>query len=577
MIAVVADPSQESVVREFFELFKTPWEFYRPGHSYDAVISSDPSAARQVSARLFIQYGSTKTQFDEETQSEIGPPHTGRDLLFGGVRLPIYGDVATFATGAGILKEASSGKPVLQVRQVEDKIFVRVGYDLFEEIGRLLIAGQPSENAPVPALDLHIQLLRQVIVCSGIALAEIPPVPHGFPFIVCLTHDLDHACIRRHWFDATISGFLYRATLGSALKVARGRLPLRKLVVNCAAVAKLPLVYMGLAKDFWYGFDRYLELEAGRPSTFFVVPFENYPGRSASATARGLNRRSASATARSLNRRSGQGRAGEAPRARATRYDVSHISEKIPRLIRSGCEVAVHGLDAWYEASKGREEAARVSENASTQASGVRMHWLYSDERSPSVLEQAGFAYDSTVGYNDTVGYRAGTGQIFKPLAVNRLLELPMHVMDTALFYPSYLNLSERAAWARLMPIFDYARNHGGVVTINWHDRSIAPERLWGDFYLQILQELSSRGAWFATATQAVSWFRGRRAVAFESDDRSGLRVTIAAHSDPRMPGYILRVHRPQSLSALDSISRSSKDSYQDMPLSDNVQVITAN
>lgn len=555
MIAVVADPSQESVVREFFELFKTPWEFYRPGHSYDVVISSDPSAAPLVSARLFIQYGSRKTQFDEEAQSEVGPPLTGRDLLFGGVRVPIYGDVATFATVAGILKEASSGKPVLHVRQVEEKILVRVGYDLFEEIGQLLIAGQPSENAPVPALDLHIQLLRQIVVCSGIALAEIPPVPHGFPFIVCLTHDLDHACIRRHWFDATISGFVYRATLGSALKVARGRMPLRKLVVNCAAVAKLPLVYMGLAKDFWSEFDRYLELEAGRPSTFFVVPFENYAGRSAT---------------------------GEAPRARATRYDVSHISEKIPRLIRSGCEVAVHGLDAWCEASKGREEAARVSENASTQASGVRMHWLYSDERSPGVLEQAGFAYDSTVGYNDTIGYRAGTGQIFKPLAVKRLLELPMHVMDTALFYPSYLNLSESAAWARLTPIFDNARNHGGVVTINWHDRSIAPERLWGDFYLQILQELSSRGAWFATATQAVSWFRGRRAAAFESDDRNGLRVTIAAHSEPRMPGYVLRVHRPQSLSSLDSTvgffaSGTSEDLYQDTPLSDNVQVFTAN
>ena len=29
MIGVIADPAEADVVREFFELFKTPWEFYR--------------------------------------------------------------------------------------------------------------------------------------------------------------------------------------------------------------------------------------------------------------------------------------------------------------------------------------------------------------------------------------------------------------------------------------------------------------------------------------------------------------------------------------------------------------------
>ena len=31
MIGVIADPAEHNVVREFFELFKTPWEFYRAG------------------------------------------------------------------------------------------------------------------------------------------------------------------------------------------------------------------------------------------------------------------------------------------------------------------------------------------------------------------------------------------------------------------------------------------------------------------------------------------------------------------------------------------------------------------
>ena len=78
---------------------------------------------------------------------------------------------------------------------------------------------------------------------------------------------------------------------------------------------------------------------------------------------------------------------------------------------------------------------------------GIRMHWLLRDARTPSVLENAGYAYDSTVGYNETVGYRAGTTQVFRPQGVRRLLELPLHIQDGALFYPQQLDLSEADAW----------------------------------------------------------------------------------------------------------------------------------
>ena len=49
---------------------------------------------------------------------------------------------------------------------------------------------------------------------------------------------------------------------------------------NWVAAIKLPFVYIGLAKDFWRDFDdRYLESEKGLPSTFFVIPRKNYPGK----------------------------------------------------------------------------------------------------------------------------------------------------------------------------------------------------------------------------------------------------------------------------------------------------------
>ena len=72
------------------------------------------------------------------------------------------------------------------------------------------------------------------------------------------------------------------------------------------------------------------------------------------------------------------------------------------------------------------------------------------------------------MGYNETVGYRAGTTQAYKPLEASRLLELPLHVMDTALFYPAYLGLSparrgrSSAGWWRMLSsLGDASRSTG--------------------------------------------------------------------------------------------------------------------
>ena len=155
--------------------------------------------------------------------------------------------------------------------------------------------------------------------------------------------------------------------------------------------------------------------------------------------------------------------------------------------------MGVHGIDAWCDASKGRLEREAVQSVTGKPEIGVRMHWLYSNEESPVLLEQAGFSYDSTVGYNQTVGYRAGTTQVFRPLNVERLLELPMHVMDTALFFPDYMNLKPSQARVILDDMVANCVRFGGVLTVNWHDRSIAPERLWDQTYRELLDGYAAR------------------------------------------------------------------------------------
>src|ERR1700730_2554504 len=434
MIGVIADAAEHQVVREFFELFKAPWEFYREDRQYDVLLCAGDGRF-EATAKLVLFYAGKKRAFDDEQKFQ-----TAREcqhpcmLAYQGKRIPIYGDTITFAGQANALLTKEDPPECAAYRgEARGRVLVRIGYDLFSEVRSLLTVGQPPANASLPALDLHIAFLRDLITGCGVPLVEIPPVPDGHQFLACLTHDVDHPAIRQHKLDHTMFGFLYRAVLGSLRNLIRGRMSVQDLLTNWAAALKLPFVYLGLAKDFWREFDtRYLELEKGLRSTFFVIPFRNQPGKNSR---------------------------GPAPMLRAARYGAQDISDAIHRLTTAGCEVGLHGIDAWIDSSRGREEVSEIRRLTGASAIGVRMHWLYYDQQSPAVLEAAGLAYDSTIGYNETVGYRAGTTQVYKPLDASQLFELPLHVMDTALFYPSHLGLSPQQAEEMLGQMVDNAVN----------------------------------------------------------------------------------------------------------------------
>jgi hypothetical protein len=175
------------------------------------------------------------------------------------------------------------------------------------------------------------------------------------------------------------------------------------------------------------------------------------------------------------------------------------------------------------------------------------MHWLLRDEGTYRVLDESGFAYDSSDGYNETIGYRSGTTQVFRPLGTRRLLELPMHIQDGSLFHSSRLDLSEREAWKQCGRMIDNAGKFGGVLTLLWHDRSHGPERFWGEFYARLVEKLRSFDVWFGSAGQVVDWFRKRREVAFDwikFDERED-QIKVCAAQATISPPLTLRIHYP--------------------------------
>ena len=87
----------------------------------------------------------------------------------------------------------------------------------------------------------------------------------------------------------------------------------------------------------------------------------------------------------------------------------------------------------------------------------------------------------------------------------------------------------------------------GGVLTINWHQRSLGPERFWEDLYRRILGALREHRVWYATGAQAVGWYRKRRDIQFTQDSLSENTVTVSLNGngpDAVLPMRVL-VHSP--------------------------------
>src|SRR5262249_30587771 len=96
MIGVIADPADQEVVREFFELFKTPWELYRPGESYDVLLSASDSGY-DSSAKLTVVYSGRRTGVDHKHKFKVrGQRRQPCTLIHQGMCLPLYGETVTF-------------------------------------------------------------------------------------------------------------------------------------------------------------------------------------------------------------------------------------------------------------------------------------------------------------------------------------------------------------------------------------------------------------------------------------------------------------------------------------------------
>jgi len=163
-------------------------------------------------------------------------------------------------------------------------------------------------------------------------------------------------------------------------------------------------------------------------------------------------------------------------------------------LRKIGVESGVHpGYATFRSPEKLRREVSVLREVLGPQPLGGRQHYLRWCPDTWIDWENCGLAYDSSVGYADQIGFRAGTCVPYRPwiFSLNRqsdLLEIPLLVMDRTLLGKMKLNKEE--ALQAVCGLLARCKAMGGVFTALWHNDSFL-EPAYREIYLSLLDMLA--------------------------------------------------------------------------------------
>jgi hypothetical protein len=157
-------------------------------------------------------------------------------------------------------------------------------------------------------------------------------------------------------------------------------------------------------------------------------------------------------------------------------YDPFHpkLQRVFSYLREQGFELGVHpGYSTFGSKPALENEVALLRRALAVQKVGGRQHYLRWSPQTWLDWESCGLAYDSTVGFADLIGFRAGTAFPFRPwsFSENRelnLIEVPLIVMDCTPV--KYMGLSREEGLARIRNCIQRAAIVGGVFTLLWHN-----------------------------------------------------------------------------------------------------------
>ncbi len=201
------------------------------------------------------------------------------------------------------------------------------------------------------------------------------------------------------------------------------------------------------------------------------------------------------------------------------KYLLEEIQDEIHYILDHKCEIGLHtGFFSFDNLEKIKIEKEKLEKISGKKVVGVRNHiYRFKIPKTWKLLNQAGFEYDSSLGYYDMIGFINGMCHPYKPYDIleNKnieILEIPTCIVDVTMF--SYMKLNTVNAWNFIKNLIDTVEKLGGVLSILWHNWTFSyPVSYaglfgieWTKLYEKILDYGHKKKAWL-TNGKAISDF----------------------------------------------------------------------
>lgn len=180
-------------------------------------------------------------------------------------------------------------------------------------------------------------------------------------------------------------------------------------------------------------------------------------------------------------------------------YDIRRLprlSAKLKDLAAQGFEIGLHGsYNSAVDASLLKKEKHILENIIGLKIKKIRQHWLRYEEKITPYLHHALFEYDSTLGWNDRIGFRSGCASQHRPYDHQKqqpfnYLVIPQIIMDSNIFdygAGQIKHLSEKA----LSILKSLKRYKSPRVSVSWHQRTAGKDYGWHKLYEKILENCS--------------------------------------------------------------------------------------
>jgi peptidoglycan/xylan/chitin deacetylase (PgdA/CDA1 family) len=195
-------------------------------------------------------------------------------------------------------------------------------------------------------------------------------------------------------------------------------------------------------------------------------------------------------------------------------FGDDRIRELIGELSSRGHEIGIHGtLESSADPQAMAGGIERIHEVCEPPVPGIRQHYLkYSLPVTTRIQQDCGFAYDSTLGFAEQIGFRNSFTHPFRLFDFDNgksfgLWQLPLHVMEVTLL--GYMEVALDAIPETIRPVVAEVRKFKGIFSLLWHNSNLDEEEFPGinRVYHQVLREVMDAGFQSMTGHQVIKSF----------------------------------------------------------------------